>query len=418
MRFGRRPVIVLVTCLVALAAPGWSRDRLATASEPSITTPTSLNAALTASDPEIRPPVLRLSGPEISPAPLANRSAWIDTIFQQFRNPPVGYTGPSGVAPTEAQTSSHFVPIEDRWRIGSPEWDRYGKGHPITDDYPYMPGSLLNPFTQNVLKGDFPIFGQHTFLDLTGSSTQFYEPRQLPTQTGGFESTARPNQFNFFGRSSSFVLLDFFALSFDLSHGDAAFKPVDWRIKITPTLGVSNFSFSERAQVSPNVLQGASRIRTSWALQDAFLEAKIADVGPDYDFVSIRGGTQPFISDFRGFLFADQNRAVRLFGTRNNNRDQWNLAYFRPWEKDTNTALNTFNDRGQNLLFANYYRQDFLFPGYTAQVSLTYDNDPKSFKFDKNRFWFAPMPWASINGMRSMWPTSASRAMDTSVESI
>ena len=33
---------------------------------------------------------------------------------------------------------------------------------------------------------------------------------------------------------------------------------------------------------------------------------------------------------------------------------------------------------GQNLIFANYYRQDFLVPGYTAQVSLNYDNDPAS----------------------------------------
>ncbi len=69
-----------------------------------------------------------------------------------------------------------------------------------------------------------------------------------------------------------------------------------------------------------------------------------------------------------------------------------NLAYFRQWEKDTNTGLNTFNDRGQNLFFANYYRQDFIFPGYTAQVSLNYDNDPASIKYDKNRFLVRPDP--------------------------
>src|SRR5438128_6418123 len=31
-------------------------------------------------------------------------------------DPPPGYTGPSGVLPREAQESSHFVPVEDRWR--------------------------------------------------------------------------------------------------------------------------------------------------------------------------------------------------------------------------------------------------------------------------------------------------------------
>ena len=134
------------------------------------------------------------------------------------------------------------------------------------------------------------------------------------------------------------------------------------------------------------MLQGHDRGPAKfWALQEAFVENKLADLGPDYDFVSVRVGTQPFNSDFRGFLFSDINRGVRLFGTRNSNRDQFNLVYFRQWEKDTNTGLNTFNDRRQNLVFANYYRQDFIFPGYTAQVSLNYDNDPASLKFDKNR---------------------------------
>ena len=346
-------------------------------------------------EPEIGPRPDLLRRPIDAPAPEAPLPEGFPDgriLLRTRREPTNGYAGRSGVAPTEGQDSAHFVPIEDRWRIGYPEWDRYDKGHPLLDDYPYQLGRILDPYNQNVLKGDYPIYGQHTFLDISGISTQFYEPRQLPTQTSPFESTARVNQPNFFGRNSSFILLDYFALSFDLFHGDAAFKPVDWRIKITPTLGVSNFSFSERAQVSPNVLQGTQRLRTFWALQEAFLEAKLADVGPDYDFVSVRAGNQPFISDFRGFLFADINRAVRLFGTRNANRDQWNLAYFRQWEKDTNTALNTFNDRRQNLLFANYYRQDFLFPGYTIQFSLTYNNDPDSLKFDKNRFLVRPDP--------------------------
>ena len=310
--------------------------------------------------------------------------------FQIPMDPPIGFTGPSGVLPTDFQESDHFVPVEDRWRLGYPAWDRYGKGHPITDDYPYSAGRWFDPYNQNVFKGDYPIIGQHTFLDITTVANLDFEGRQLPTQTTPFESTERPFSGNFFGRPNSFFTLNFFSLSFDLFHGDAAFKPVDWRIKLTPTLGVSNFSFSELAQTSPNVLQGTARTREVWALQEAFVEYKLADLGPDYDFVSVRAGTQPFNADFRGFLFADINRGIRLFGTQFSNRDQFNLVYFRQWEKDTNTGLNTFNDRRQNLFFANYYRQDFIFPGYTAQVSLNYDNDPASIKYDKNRFLVRP----------------------------
>ena len=333
-----------------------------------------------------------LSRPIDAPAPVQTVFPAPEVLFEQPMAPPLGYTGPSSVIPTEIAESSHFIPVEDRWRMGLPEWDRYGKGHPVTDDYPYMPGRHLDPYNQNVIKGDYPIIGQHTFLDLTLKSDLDFEGRQLPTQTTPFESTARPFQSEFFGRPESFFTLQYYSASFDLFHGDAAFKPVDWRVKVTPVLGVSTFNFSELAQVSPNVLQGTQRPRASWALQEAFVEKKLADLSPDYDFTSIRVGSQPFISDFRGFLFVDVNLGVRLFGTQFSNRDQFNIAYFRQREKDTNTALNTFNDRGQNLLFANYYRQDFIWPGYTIQFSLTYNNDLPRFKFDKNRFLVRPDP--------------------------
>ena len=50
-----------------------------------------------------------------------------------------------------------YAPVEDRWRIGFPEWDRYGRQHPFFDQYPYVLGSKLDPYAQNVLKGDYPI---------------------------------------------------------------------------------------------------------------------------------------------------------------------------------------------------------------------------------------------------------------------
>jgi hypothetical protein len=307
-------------------------------------------------------------------------------------DPPIGFTGPTGVLPTEGQTDAHFFPVFDRWRIGYPEWDRYGKGHPINDDYPYMPGRVLDPFNQNVIKGDFPIIGQHIFMDLSASALSFQEFRQIPTATTPFESTARPNEENFFGRPNQYFTTNFFSILVDLNHGDAAFKPSDWKIHLMPVFNLNNLSVQELGIVSPNVLQGTTRTRTFWALQEAFFETKLFDTSTEYDFTSIRLGTQPFNNDFRGFLFNDVNRAVRLFGTRNGNRDQWNLAYFRQWEKDTNSQLNGFRDRHQNLVFANYYREDFIFPGYTAQVSVAFDNDPKTFRFDKNNFLVRPDP--------------------------
>ena len=87
--------------------------------------------------------------------------------------------------------------------------------------------------------------------------------------------------------------------------------------------------------------------------------------------MSVRAGIQPFASDFRGFLFRDNNLGVRLFGTWGRNRNQWNLAYFDQLEKETNSELNLFERRKQRVLVANYYRQDFLTPATPSRPAPT-----------------------------------------------
>jgi hypothetical protein len=313
-------------------------------------------------------------------------------VFQVPGNPPAGFTGRSSVAPTEVPEDGHFIPVEDRWRIGMPEWDRYGKDHPKLDDYPLDIGRIWDPYNQNVLKGDFPILGQNVFLDLTAVSFSLAEPRLLPTATTPFESTKDPGQREFFGNPNQFLYQHNLFISIDLFHGDAAFKQPDWRIKITPTFNSNNLLVSELAVVSPDVQEGSFRYRTFSTLQEWFIEKKLADLSPNFDFVSVRLGSQPFVSDFRGFIFNDVNRAARLFGSTESNRNQFNLIYFDQQEKDTNSFLNTFSSRNQRILIANFYRQDFLWPGYTMQASVHYNHDDPSFKFDKNLFLVRPDP--------------------------
>lgn len=341
-------------------------------------------------DPEkdVRPPVLRQPTPEREPSGfIAVGDDYPITPFDS----PNGFAGPSGIAP-RITSNRDYVPLEDRWRLGFPFWDRYGRNFPPLDDYPYERGNIWNPFNQNVLKGDYPIIGQHTFLEVTLSTLALFETRQIPTATTPFESTARAFQQEFFGRPNQFFYSEYFKASLDLFHGDAAFKPVDWRIKVTGILNVNNLDVSEHAVVNPNVLQGSQRYLTWMSLEEWFGEVKLADLGPEYDFVSARAGSQFFTSDFRGFIFSDTNRAIRLFGTRLGNRDQFNILYFDQSDKDVNSGLNTFDDRHQNVLIANYYRQDFVFPGYTAQWSVHWNNDQPSFQFDKNKFLVRPDP--------------------------
>ncbi|HEX4591579.1 MAG TPA: hypothetical protein VH120_16705, partial [Gemmataceae bacterium] len=343
--------------------------------------------------PPARPDVLnRPIGPLPPPGP------GVETPLPEILGPPpilppLGYTGCSGVLPT-VRPDRDYVPMEDRWRLGFPAWDRYKftDEYPYTPDYPYQLGHWWDPFNQSVFKGDYPIIGQHTFLNITGIARGIFEGRQLPTQTTPFESTARPFEQEFFGRPNQAIYSQYLLLSFDLFHGDASFKPVDWRIKLTPAFNYNSARVEELAQISPDVTDGQHRDRTWFTLEEYFVEAKLFDLSPEYDFASVRIGSQFFVSDFRGFIFADTNRAVRLFGTENGNRDQFNVIYLRPAEKDTNSGLNTMEDRRQNLLIANWYHQDFIWPGYTIQGSVHYDDDEPSFLFDKNRFLVRPDP--------------------------
>jgi hypothetical protein len=244
-----------------------------------------------------------------------------------------------------------------------------------------------------VLKGDYPIIGQHTFFKFSALLSNLYEFRQIPTATTPFESTARPGTIDFFGRPNQSFVANNLLLSFDLFHGDTtAFKPMDWRVKLTPAFNGNFLQVQELGVVSPDVLDGTTRNRGWVTMQEYFAEAKLADLSPQYDFMSLRVGSQPFTSDFRGFIFSDINRAVRLFGTLNGNRDQFNLVYFRQAEKDTNSGLNSFKDRNQNIAIANYFHQDFLFPGYTFQGSVHYNDDGPSFLFDRNKFLVRPDP--------------------------
>lgn len=139
-----------------------------------------------------------------------------------------------------------------------------------------------------------------------------------------------------------------------------------------------------------------TRHRDFFALQEAFAEFHISDLTDNYDFISSRWGIQPFVSDFRGFIFADTNLGARIFGNWDNNRIQYNLAYFNMREKDTYSDLNMFDSRHQQVLIANVFKQDFFFKGYTAQWSFHANFDDGGTHYDKNGFLMRPINLGTV----------------------
>ena len=331
---------------------------------------------------------------------------------------------------------TNTVPRPDRWRIGFVPWKRYTSG---VAEQPYeTPEPMLwSPYKQSLLKGDLPIIGQDIFLDLTASSETVTEIRRVPVPSG--VSTAASGENEFYGQGEQISIQNNFAFDMNLFQGETAFRPVDWALKLEPVFNVNYLQTKEAGVVSPdprgygannntpppnngfvlnpgdigslllgqvtpisssasgfNSSTSTQRTKTFFALQQGFVEFHLKDLSDNYDFVSLRVGYQPFNADFRGFLFNDVNLGARLFGNWNNNLYQYNLAVFDMREKDTDSELNTFDARDQEVIIANLYRQDFIWPGYTAEWSFLANLDHGGVHYDDNGNLVRPEPLGTV----------------------
>lgn len=284
----------------------------------------------------------------------------------------------SAPAPAPEAAPKDAIPLTDRWRIGFGDWNRRVKGH------------VYDPYNQNPVKGDYAIPGtQSTFFTLTGVLDLHADSQRLPVPSD--VSSARPDSEEFFGRGETFAGVGQALVTFDLFHGSTAYKPVDWELRVTGAGNLNYLSTRENGIVNIDPTRGTDRTDRHASLQEAFGEVRLATVSPSFDFVSLRAGIQSFTSDFRGFVFSDQNLGARLFGNLAANRYQWNLVFFDQLEKDTNSGLNTFERRKQQVAVANLYMQDFLgLLGYTTQLSFHWNRDRGERHLDNNGFPVRP----------------------------
>jgi hypothetical protein len=326
--------------------------------------------------------------PELGPPAPASTTAVAAAPYRELRRRPDEAQG-QGIVTAEILPPSQevFLEMTDRWNVAMPKWNRYGR----SGEYPYVRAShWWDPFNRNRLKGDEPIFGRQTFLNITATSDTSIDERRVPQASN--ISSAQPGSSDFFGKGEQFALSQTFRFSFDLFHGDTSFRPVDWRIQVTPAVNVNYLDVRELGTVNIDVRDGTTRLEAHAGLQEAFAEYKIHDLSSNYDFLSVRAGIQSFSSDFRGFLFVDEQPGVRIFGNLHSDRWEYNAAYFNLVEKDTNSGLNTFEPRHQQVIIANLYIQDFIKPGYTTQFSIHYNKDDASVHYNDNGFLVRPAP--------------------------
>jgi hypothetical protein len=271
------------------------------------------------------------------------------------------------------------VPVPDRWRI--------------VDGLGYS-ANLFDPYNRNVFKADKPIFGDW-FLNVRLFSDSAYVWRNVASPVG-IASVSNAGELDVFGSGKQRTFSQTVGAEFVLYEGDTVFKPPDFEFRFSPVFNYNYAAVSELAQINVNPDAGETRSDHFTGIQAAFIDKHLRDVSERYDFDSIRVGIQPFSSDFRGFLFQDNQLGIRLFGNRDDNLYQYNLALFRRIEKDTNSGLNDLEKplRRDYVLVANLYRQDTPVEGFTSQVTAVYNRNREGDEmyYDANGFLVRPAP--------------------------
>src|SRR5438094_36582 len=136
------------------------------------------------------------------------------------------------------------------------------------------------PFNRNRWKSDEPIWperlGQQVFLNLTASAETFFDGRRLPSPSN--VSSARAGSPDFFGKGEQAFFDQTLRFALDMFHGDASFKPVDWRIRVTPEFSLNDLKVRELGIVVPDVRSGTNRFDNHVGLQEASVEVKLHEL--------------------------------------------------------------------------------------------------------------------------------------------
>ncbi len=341
---------------------------------------------------------------------------------------PVTQDNPGAVrAPPPQAFPTDQIPIPDRWRL----IQNLGL---VTED-------PLDPYNQNTYKGDRPIcvnspeererreaarnaaeiagteppYGSARcitpsflgleegkwFFVLNAISDTVYEPRSFPIPVG-VQTTEDADRLDVFGNDFSTVLSQTFIAGFALLKGSTAYKPPDVEYRVTLAYNINYVDVPERRVLHVEPSKPSHRTDQFLGVQEAFFDYHIRNTSDRYDFDSFRIGIQPFQADFRGFLFNDNQLGFRLFGTRDNNRFQYNLGAFWRLEKDTNSGLNAVlqTPRDDFVFLANVYRQDFLIPALTSQVTVVYNinREGDDLQIDDNGFPVRPALLGTLRG--------------------
>ena len=288
---------------------------------------------------EPTPPILPLvPGSDAMVDPLRNHRPPDPTgpyLIGPENDRPTGFVRRRG-HPVDMEGSDYF-PVQDRYRVGLPTWDRY------------VYGSVWDPYNTNVLKGDYPIIeGSELFFSLQGVNELFAQSRK---RSGGNVGTNEDTQ-----------LRERFFFTTDLFKNDNTFTPSPWFFRITQAV-----EYRDQTDQGNNA---------DYAWQEAFVDLQLAVISNYYDTLDLKLGRQLFVSDFRGFVYADVQDMAVFSGTWDENRWQYRVMAADAKQIDpVSNFVRSFEDREQTILGADFFRQDWPYLGMFVNGGVLFNHD-------------------------------------------
>ncbi len=264
---------------------------------------------------------------------------------------------PSGATrPKNKKSTDEIQPVNTRWRT----YDLEG--------VPQFSYHLLDPYHQNRLKGDFPMFGQNWFMEWDVFQTAVYKNRRNVdfSKNPRLATDIENKNLKFFAHNNFGDENGIFG--FEIRHNDDRFFPSDFRIHID---GAADFKHDINAFDSQS--EGHAQVF------DAFADFQIHNFGTEnFNQMFFRGGLQNFKSDFHGLIFNDGGLGGRVFGQALKNRLRYDVVYIKLFQRDAVSGFFDFSKPAQHGVFITRFTwEDFLVKGWNSEWSFHFNHDPR-----------------------------------------
>jgi len=272
--------------------------------------------------------------------------------------PPADATEDSPPAPAEAESAAAGVSPPSAELSGDVDrfalYDMFGNREPRF--------SRWNPYQQNILKGDLPIFGDRGFLELIAVN---FSNNKFRSVVGAGNT---PEESDFEKNNLLF--------GFEIKMDEDAFHPSPIKFRLLGNMQLNN----------PGVGESFSDV----ALQEAIVNVRLFEFGGNLNLSFFEGGVRPFKSDLHGLIFNDVAAVGRVFGEFRKNLWRYSVGVIHTLPKDPRSnlislredvLLNSPDATAQNI-FALVVQRDDLVPGWGAEFSLHANQDRRAADLD------------------------------------